>query len=371
MSRVFLAAEAGAPIDPLAQRGRDAAATVAWADPALRSHEGRSSLSVLQTAAASVATSVKAPGAAVCFLPGLDAALRFAAQYTGTGPLICSAVERKAVLAAAVQRNGRGGPQPCAVDDVGRVALDCVADLVSANVPCAVATQVGNPEVGTLQPVPELHEICRDAGVPLLLDASMAAGRTPLPTAWDVLVLDARSWAGGNDVAIVVVKPGAAFAASAFAGVVAELPLGAPDVPDCAAAALTLEARVRDAAIDAADTSSRTLTARLRAGISQLLEVDLHGDAKLRLPHIVAFSALYVDAEALLLQLDRLGIAVASGSACAVDSGEPSHVLAAMGRLTSGNVRATLPLGASAEDVEALLGALPEALADVRREAGL
>lgn len=371
MTRVFLAAEAGSPMDLLAQRGRDAAALNAWADPALRSHEGRTSLAVLQAAAASVAASVEAPGAQVCFLPGLDTALRFAAQHTGVGPLICSAVERKAVLNVAAQRRGGEAPAPLDVDRLGRVSPQALADLVGEQRSCAVATQLGNPEVGTLQPVAELHQICRAAGVPLLLDASMAAGRTPVPQHWDVLVLDARSWAGGNDVAMVVIRPGAAFAASALTGVVAELPLGAPDVPSCAAAALALEALAKPTSAVAADQSARQLTARLRRQISELPDIEVHGDDVHRLPHIVGFSALYIDAEALLLQLDRLGIAVASGSACAVDTGEPSHVLAAMGGLTSGNVRASLPLDATAADIETLLAALPGALADLRREAGL
>lgn len=371
MTRVFLAAEAGSPLDPLAQRGLAAASVTAWADPALRSHEGRSSLAVLQSAAASVAASVDAPGAQVCFVPGLETALRFAAQHTGAGPLICSAVERKAVLDVAARRRGTEGPAPAPVNHVGRVDPQAVADEVARHHSCAVATQVGNPEVGTLQPLGELHQICRAAGVPLLLDASMAAGRTTLPGQWDVLVLDARSWAGGNDVAIVVIRPGSAFAASALAGVVAELPFGAPDVPACAAAALALEVQSRPINVEAADTHARELTTRVRTAIAALPEVEVHGDAQERLPHIVGFSALYVDAEALLLQLDRQGIAVASGSACAVDTGEPSHVLAAMGGLTSGNVRASLPLDAAAADIETLLLALPVALADVRREAGL
>lgn len=371
MTRVFLAAEAGSPLDPLAQRGQSAAALNAWADPALRSHEGRTALAVLQAAAASVAVSLGAPGAQVCFLPGLEAALRFAARHTGAGPLICSTVERKAVLEMAAQRSQSAALAPVKVDHLGRVDPRMVAAAVAASGQCAVATQVGNPEVGTQQSVGELHQVCRDAGVPLLVDASMAIGRTLLPEAWDVLVVDARSWAGGNDIGVVVIKPGAAFAGSALTGVVAELPLGAPDVPSCAAAALALETRAHPDAVAAADARSRSLTAHLRAAFAELPEVMVHGDNEDRLPHIVGFSALYVDAEALLLQLDRLGIAVASGSACAVDTGEPSHVLAAMGALTSGNVRVSLPLDTSAADIEALLQALPAALADLRDEAGL
>lgn len=371
MTRVFLAAEAGSPPDPLTQRGLAAAASSAWADPAFRSHEGRRSLAMLQAAAASVATSVSAPGARVSFVPGLDSALRFAASHTGTGPVVCSAVERKSVLAVADQRRGADGPPPVSVDEFGRVDIDEVALALTSTGAGVVVTQVGNPEVGTLQPVADLYALCQAAAVPLVLDATMAAGRTWLPESWDVLVLDARSWAGGNDVAAVVVKQGVNFAESALAGVVTELPLGAPEVPACAAAALALEARTEASSLGIADESARRLTTGLRGALSQLPAVMVHGHPEERLPHVVGFSALYIDAEALLLELDRQGIAVASGSACAVDSGEPSHVLAAMGGLTSGNVRASLPLTASQADIDALLRTLPHAMAELREAAGL
>ena len=71
------------------------------------------------------------------------------------------------------------------------------------------------------------------------------------------------------------------------------------------------------------------------------------GDPVDRLPHVVTFSCLFVDGEALVHELDRRGFAVASGSACTASTLEPSHVLAAMGVLTHGNVRVTLPLAAA------------------------
>lgn len=365
MTRVFLAAEAGSPLSPVAAKAHAAAAAAAWADPSLRAHEGRSSASILQAAAASVATSVARPQARVMFLPGLSEAVRFAASYIGSGPLICSAVERKAVLAVA---RSRGSLAPLSVDSSAAVNPTDVAAALEGN-PGPVAVQVGNPEVGTCQPVAEIHQLCRAAGVPLLLDASMAAGRTPLPRDWDALVLDARSWAGGNDVAAVVVSPGTPWASASTRGVVAELPVGAPDVPACAGAALSLESAIAQA--QAADSRSRALINRIRAALRDIPEVQVHGETEHQLPHILGFSALYVDAEALLLALDRAGIAVASGSACTVDTGEPSHVLAAAGALTSGNVRITLPLEASESDIEALLSVLPGAIAELRAESGL
>ena len=102
------------------------------------------------------------------------------------------------------------------------------------------------------------------------------------------------------------------------------------------------------------------------------------GDPVDRLPHIVTFSCLFVDGEALVHELDRRGFAVASGSACTASTLEPSHVLAAMGVLTHGNVRVTLPLAAAvtggdearSAGARAFGGALPEAVAAVRAQLG-
>ena len=103
-------------------------------------------------------------------------------------------------------------------------------------------------------------------------------------------------------------------------------------------------------------------------------DVEVVGDPDDRLPHVVTFSVLYADGEVLLEELARRGLVVASGSACTSSALRPSHVLAAMGVLTHGNVRVTLPLEAvspaRADDVERLCRELPDAVATVRRRLG-
>ncbi len=75
-----------------------------------------------------------------------------------------------------------------------------------------------------------------------------------------------------------------------------------------------------------------------------------------RLPHVVTFSRLYVDGESLVTELDRRGFAVSSGSACTASTLEPSHVLAAMGAQTHGNVRVSLGRDTTEADIDALPG---------------
>jgi cysteine desulfurase len=98
--------------------------------------------------------------------------------------------------------------------------------------------------------------------------------------------------------------------------------------------------------------------------------VEVVGDAERRLPGIVTFSCLYVDGETLLHELDREGFSVSSGSSCTSSTLTPSHVLKAMGVLSEGNVRVSLPAGAAEGDVERFLEVLPGVVAGVREKLG-
>jgi cysteine desulfurase len=113
------------------------------------------------------------------------------------------------------------------------------------------------------------------------------------------------------------------------------------------------------------------LVDRLRATVAAVVpDVEVLGDPVDRLPHVATFSCLYVDGEALLSALDRRGFAVSSGSSCTSSTLEPSHVLVAMGALTSGNVRVSLHPGTTDADVDLFLTVLPEVVAEVRAELG-
>jgi cysteine desulfurase len=84
------------------------------------------------------------------------------------------------------------------------------------------------------------------------------------------------------------------------------------------------------------------------------------------LPHLLTFSCLYAEGQALLTELDRQGFAVSSGSSCTSDSLTPSHVLVAMGALSSGNIRISLHPGVEQADIDRFLAVLPDAVATVR-----
>lgn len=144
---------------------------------------------------------------------------------------------------------------------------------------------------------------------------------------------------------------------------------GFENLPAIVAAAASLRAVRAEAVAEAARLSA--LVDRIRARVpEQVADVEVVGHPSLRLPNIVTFSCLYVDGEALLHELDRGGWSVSSGSSCTSSTLTPSHVLKAMGVLSEGNVRVSLPSGAVADDVEGFLEALPGVVATVRERLG-
>jgi cysteine desulfurase len=140
------------------------------------------------------------------------------------------------------------------------------------------------------------------------------------------------------------------------------------NVPAILAAAAAL--RAREAERETVAARQRALVERIRKEIARTVpDIDIVGDPVRRLPHIVTFSCLYASGEALLLELDRLNFSVSSGSSCTASTLTPSHVLVAMGVLSHGNVRVSLPWRISEQEVEAFLTAAPAAVARVRSEA--
>ena len=145
---------------------------------------------------------------------------------------------------------------------------------------------------------------------------------------------------------------------------------GFENVPSVLAAAAALQAVTQERV----ETSRRqsALIAKVRERVAATIpDVEVVGDPHGRLPHLVTFSCLYVDGEALVTELDRRGFGVASGSACTASTLTPSHVLAAMGVLTHGNVRLSLTLDTTEEVVDGFLLALPEVVAEIRSRVGL
>ncbi len=319
----------------------------------------------------------------VSFLPGGPAALRAGLEgllYAGRrrgARMVATAVEHSAILTTgryhAAQADEPSLLAEVPVDRVGRVDLSALEHAVGVPGTVLAAVQSANGETGTRQPLEQVHGLCRVQGIPLLVDAMASLGHEAAPTQFDVLAGDARSWGGPAGLGVLVVPERTRWRRP---GPVSDVEGGRTDVePVIALALAAAEAwRQTEATLVEDAAWSCAIVSRMRAAVSNLQDVEVVGDADDRLPHVLTFSLLYVDGEALVIELDRRGFAVGSGSACTSSTLEPSHVLAAMGVLTHGNIRITLPLPmiapTLADDVDRFIAELPDAVAAVRAQLG-
>lgn len=374
---------ASGPLHPVARDTLVAALEAGWADPARLHAEGRRARALLDRAREVVATGLGVRPAEVSFLPSGPTALAravdgvlYAAERRGART-VASAVEHSAILVPARGRAARSG-DPSRLAEVpvtmtGSVDLDAWAAAVAEPGTVVAVLQHANGEVGTRQPLARARALTQPSGIPLVVDATASLGRDPVPSDWDVLVGDARSW-GGPALGILVVREGTRW----------RWPDARPDVeggrtddrPWVPLALCAAEAWQQTSAGGEQDADeARRLVDDIRAAAALVPDTEVVGDPTDRLPHIVTFSSLYVDGEALIGAFDRQGLALASGSACTSSTLEPSHVLAAMGTVTHGNVRVTLPFAAvsprRAEDVHVLCEALAPTVESVRRELGV
>ncbi len=244
------------------------------------------------------------------------------------------------------------------MDDLGRVDVAAYDEALGPDTALACLISASH-EVGTIQPVEAVAALCHARGVPLLVDAAQTVGRGPIPAGWSLLTASAHKWGGPAGVGVLATRTGTRMATV--------LPAGPVNLPAVLSAAVGLQAAVAEQTAE--DARLRPLVDLIRTRVAaEVPDVDVVGDPVDRLPHLVTFSCLYVPGEALLTELDREGFAVSSGSSCTADVLEPSHVLAAMGALTHGNVRVSLHRGVSAADVERFLQVLPRVVAALRAD---
>ena len=374
---------ASGPLHPTARDTFLAALDAGWADPARLHTEGRRARALLDRSREVLAAGLGVRPTEVSLLPSGSSALSralegvlLAARRRG-GRTVASAVEHSAVLVPGRARAaGADDPELLAevpVDALGRVDLDAWSDALSGPGTVVAALQSANGEVGTRQPLEAAHEACRRHGIPLVVDAMASLGRDPVPGHWDVLVGEARSWAG-PPLGVLVVREGVRWH---WDGARPDVEHGRTDVvpwvPTALAAAEAWQQTQATRSADAALTSG--LVDRIRLAAARVPDTEVVGDPADRLPHVVTFSSLFVDGEVAVGAFDAAGYAVASGSACTSSTLEPSHVLAAMGVLTHGNVRVTLPLPVVRPTVQAdvadFCSAIGPTIAAVRDQLGV
>lgn len=371
------------PLRPEAVQAWRDATELGLGDPQRAHAEGRRARDLLDRATAATAAAVGVGERDLVWTSGGTEAVHLAvlgaaraAAEAGAAPrdhVVVSAVEHSAVLAAVdrLRRDHGVRVDVVPVDGAGLVDPDHLASLLTDRT-AAVHLQHANHEVGAVQPVVEVARACREVGALLHVDACQTVGQIGLSATdlgADLLTASAAKFGG---------PPGVGFLALGPAGRVRALlegddrqrrrRSGALDVASVAAAAVALQ--VAHGRLGTERSAREVVRRHLRAALAALPDVAVHGPLADAHPGIVAASALYVEGEALLAELDAAGFAVHSGSSCATTSGEPSHVLVAMGALTHGHVRVSVGPETTTDDADAFLATYTEVVERLRAIAG-
>ncbi|MGD8278420.1 MAG: cysteine desulfurase family protein [Gemmatimonadota bacterium] len=346
-----------------------------FGNPSSAHHFGREARAALESARERTAKALGALPSEIVFTAAGTEADNLAVlgrwRHQQSGAVICSAVEHKAVLKAALRARAEGAELVVlGVDGEGRVDPAVLDDVLPA-MPCIVSVLWGNNEVGTLQPVDELAERCVEAGVHFHTDAVQAYGKVRVrvdETPCALLALSAHKFGGPKGAGLLFVRAGVALEPLVLGGGQEHgLRPGTENVAMAVATATAVELA------SAEQPHEEVRLASLRDALEQSLLDRIPGAAvnaagAARLPHVLNLTVPGVDQEALLVALDLQGIAVSVASACQSGAAEPSHVLRAMDRVVEDAASIRLSVGRTSTEAEIAeaAAAIPEIVGRVR-----
>lgn len=362
---VYLDHNATTPVDGRVVEAMLPYLTEIYGNPSSVHRAGRLARAAIDRAREQVAALVNATPGQIHFTSGGTEANNLAlfgvAEAYAATRIAVSTVEHASVLEPAQKLAQTGTTVDwLGVDRDGRLRDDPLA--LGADT-ALVSLMWANNETGTLQPVPKMADRARAAGVLMHTDAVQALGKVEVDFAASgvhLMTLSSHKINGPKGVGALIVDPAVDLTPRLLGGGQERgLRPGTENLPGI----VGFGAAAEFAAVDreARAEHSRALIAALEAGLRELSGVTLFATGAERLPNTLMFALAGFSGEALLLGLDRVGVAISSGSACHSGSGEPSHVLKAMGvadELAHGTVRVSVGHGNGAADIDTLLGAL-------------
>ena len=236
-----------------------------------------------------------------------------------------------------------------------------------------VSIMHANNEIGTIQPIAELGNICRDKKIAFHVDAVQSTGVLPINLAElpvDMLSLSGHKFYGPKGIGALYVKKGIRLKPIIFGGGQERgLRAGTHNHVGIIGMAKALELAVAEQK-DYVAKLTKLRDSLIDGLINNIPQIRLNGPyGEKRLPGNVNVSIQYIEGEGMLLHLDMLGIAASSGSACTSGSLDPSHVLLAIGlshEIAHGSLRLSLGRENTEEDINQVLDVLPKIVANLR-----
>ena len=349
-----------------------------YGNPSSLHSVGQQAAEALQNARERIAACLNASPREIYFTSGgseadnqaIFSAARLGARK-GKKHIISTAFEHHAVLHTLKKLEKEGFEiELLPVGAIGTITAQQVKSALRADT-CLVTVMYANNEIGSILPIAEIGEVCREAGVLFHTDAVQAAGHVSIDVQaqhTDMLSLSAHKFHGPKGIGVLYARQGVPLTSLIEGGAQERgKRAGTENLP----AIMGMAAALGDACAHI-DENARKVSAlrdRLIAGLSKIPHSALNGDPVNRLPGNVSFCFEGIEGESLLLLLDAKGICASSGSACTSGSLDPSHVLLAIGRpheVAHGSLRLSLCEWNTDEDVDRILAAVPEVVAYLR-----
>ncbi|WP_295681140.1 cysteine desulfurase family protein [uncultured Nevskia sp.] len=299
---------------------------------------GRAARDAIEAARVQVAALAGAEVSELTFTSGAtesnNLALKGLTETAQPTRVLYGATEHPAVLEAAESLIGHGwGVETIAVDRAGIVDWSAFEAQLARGPLRLVALMLANNETGVIQDTARAAKLVHDAGALLHVDAVQAGGKLAFgfrESGADLMSLSAHKLYGPKGVGALLVKSHVELAIQLHGGG-QERGLRGGTENLAAIVGFGVAAELAIAEREQRIAHWTVLKARLEAGLRAMRGITIFGDGSPRLSNTVQFGVDGWEGEALLMALDRKGIAVSSGSACASGTGEPSHVLIGMG----------------------------------------
>jgi len=375
---IYMDYSATTPIDPRVADAMIPFLREQFGNPASRSHAyGWSAEAAVEEARANVAALVGADPREIIWTSGAtesnNLALKGAANFYKTKGkhIITVKTEHKSVL-DTVRELERVGFEATYLEpqDNGLVSLEQLEAAIRPDT-ILVSVMLVNNEIGVIQPIAEIGELCRKKGVIFHCDAAQATGKVHInleALKVDLMTFTAHKTYGPKGVGALYVrrKPRVRLEAQMHGGG-HERGLRSGTLPTHQIVGMGEAFRIAKEEMDAEIAKVKALRDRLAKGLMEIEEVYINGDMEHRVPHNLNVSFNFVEGESLIMAVKDL--AVSSGSACTSASLEPSYVLRALGRsdeLAHSSIRFTIGRFTTEEDIDFAINLLKSKVGKLR-----
>ena len=375
---IYLDYSATTPVDPRVAAKMIPYLTEQFGNPASRSHAfGWEAEKAVEEARAEVAKLVNCDPKEIVWTSGATESINLALKgvahfYKDKGKhLITVKTEHKATL-DTMRELERQGFEVTYLDvkPDGLVDLEAFKAALRSDT-ILVSVMYVNNEIGVIQDIPAIGEICRSRGIIFHVDAAQATGKLPIDLAAlkvDLMSFSAHKTYGPKGVGALFVrrKPRVRIEAQMHGGG-HERGMRSGTLPTHQIVGMGEAFRLARLEMATDNERIRMLRDKLWQGISKIEEVHLNGDLERRVPHNLNVSFNYVEGESLIMGIKE--VAVSSGSACTSASLEPSYVLRALGRsdeLAHSSIRFTVGRFATEQEIDTTVDLIGRKIAKLR-----